>query len=468
MFTYAELFCGLGGLSQGFVQAGYRGLFATDIEQEQIETFSINHLNTSVLVADIRQLSSQDIMKYSQIERGQLDVLLGGPPCQGFSTYGKRRTDDERNQLFREFARVIYDLKPRAFVMENVIGLLSMEDGAVVQEIMRTFTSDLGYATTLMVLDAVNYGVPQFRRRVFFAGHRDGPAPTFPLPTHSIPQKNGRRRGQVQFRNSGEPYPSQMNLFGNLMLETISLESQEQYEQYLLAQSHCLEKPLTVRDAISDLPREALIPQDTDKAIDYLDIARTEYQNRMKGCSERLWNHAAKRHMLRRLIRTALIEQGDYGNVVRDRLFEKGVPEDIIAHVLEGTFTEEELRTIRDVDKGIERQILNLLKNGKVSAEEISGDIQSKGFANKYRRLHWDEPSHTLVAHMARDCSDFIHPELNRPITVREAARLQSFPDQFQFHSSHFRQLRGIGNAVPPLLAQAIADHLATELKYRR
>jgi len=110
MFTYVELFCGLGGLSQGFVQAGYQGLFATDIEQEQVETFSLNHPNTSVLVTDIRHLSSQDITAHSGIERDQLDVLLGGPPCQGFSTYGKRRTDDERNQLFREFTRVIHDL----------------------------------------------------------------------------------------------------------------------------------------------------------------------------------------------------------------------------------------------------------------------------------------------------------------------------------------------------------------------
>jgi DNA (cytosine-5)-methyltransferase 1 len=225
---------------------------------------------------------------------------------------------------------------------------------------------------------------------------------------------------------------------------------------------------LTVHDAISDLPKEAFVPQDTGKWIDYPNTDRTEYQVRMKGCSEKLWNHAAKRHMLRRLIRTALIEQGDYGTVVRDRLFEKGVPEEIITHVLEGTFTEDELRTIRDVDKGIERQILNTLKTGQVSVDEISGNIHSKGFANKYRRLHWDDPSHTLVAHMARDCSDFIHPELNRPITVREAARLQSFPDSFRFYSSHFRQLRGIGNAVPPLLAQVIADHLSTELKYRK
>src|SRR5512145_744363 len=354
MFTYIELFCGLGGLSQGFVQAGYRGLFATDIEQEQIETFTINHPATSTLVTDIRHLSSQSIMAYSGIKQNELDVLLGGPPCQGFSTYGQRRTDDERNQLFREFARVIHDLRPRAFVMENVVGLLSMEDGAVVREIMKTFTSDLGYATTLMVLDAINYGVPQYRRRVFFVGHREGAAPTFPLPTHSMPLKNGRRRGQMQIRDNGRIYPSQLNFFGFQMQESVSLKNQEQYEQYLFNQSTYLEKPLTVRVAISDLPKEALVPRDIDKSIDYPKIDRTEYQIRMKGCSEKIWNHAAKRHMLRRMIRTALIGQGDYGTVVGDRLFEKGIPEEVITHVLEGAFTEEELRTIRDIDKGIE------------------------------------------------------------------------------------------------------------------
>jgi len=184
----------------------------------------------------------------------------------------------------------------------------------------------------------------------------------------------------------------------------------------------------------------------------------------MKGTCDTLMNHAAKRHLLRRSIRTALIDQGDYGNIVLSRLRERGIPESVMAHISSGTFTEADLHSIRDVDKGIESELLRQLRNGDLEFQEVHDKVQSRGFANKYRKLHWDEPSHTLVAHMAHDCSDFIHPELNRPITVREAARLQSFPDGYRFGSSHFRQLRGIGNAVPPLLGEAMARHLVAQL----
>ena len=466
LLTTIELFSGLGGLSQGFIQAGYKTLFATDIESDQIETFARNHLNTPVVVGDIRHLSSQEIMQRAGIKPNQLDVLLGGPPCQGFSTYGQRRSDDDRNKLFREFARVIEDIQPRAFVMENVIGLLSMNGGDTVKEIMETFTCKLNYRTTMMVLDAHNFGVPQYRRRVFFIGHRFGDAPSFPLPTHRTLEKVSRRRTLTSGQT--KTLGIQATLFTDEDIDERVLKTQEDYQKYLSMKSDNLLPALTVRDAISDLPGEALSPQQIDEDMPYPDVERSSYQILMKGDANAISNHAAKRHMLRRMIRTALIDQGDYGAEVKSRLHERGVPQSIIEHVMSGTFTEDELRTIRDTDKVIERQLLDRLKVGDVTTEDLSNDIHAGGFANKYRRLHWDEPSHTLVAHMARDCSDFIHPELNRPITVREAARLQSFPDSFRFASSQFRQLRGIGNAVPPLLARAIAYHLAKELERRK
>lgn len=451
--TTVDLFAGLGGLSQGFVQAGFTPLFTNDFEKEQLETYAANHPSAQLSDDDVRQISGESILKRIGLRRGELDVVLGGPPCQGFSTYGQRRIDDKRNRLFLEFARIIDELQPRAFVMENVVGLLSMEGGALVEEILETFQKKLRYATTMMMLDAVNFGVPQFRRRVFFVGLRGTQtAPSYPTPTH------------VSGSRCQEEAKEQQAWFFDVTDLSKQILSQDDLLNFLSRFPDQLEPAVTVRDAISDLPERAFQPRESDLTMPYPAIERGTYAARMKGTCDTLMNHAAKRHLLRRSIRTALIDQGDYGNNVLSRLRERGIPESVMAHITNGTFTEAELHSIRDVDKSIESELLQQLRNGQLEFHEVQDKVQSRGFANKYRKLHWDEPSHTLVAHMARDCSDFIHPELNRPITVREAARLQSFPDDYQFRSSHFRQLRGIGNAVPPLLAEAMARHVAAQL----
>lgn len=459
--TVIDLFCGIGGMSQGFAQAGYDVLFANDVEKEQIDTFCLNHPDTLASTQDINDLAVEDVLQQARIRRGQLDVLVGGPPCQGFSTYGQRRESDPRNQLFRQFVRMVWGLQPRVFVMENVVGLLSMEKGAIVSEILKTFREEIGYTTTVMVLDAANYGVPQYRRRVFFVGSREGFLPSFPVPTHTPNTESSRR---VKSAWTSNKPAQQLSFFLNS--DCAFPQIHNQYEGANSPSHHeaVRHHSLTVRDAISDLPAVAFEPRQSSETMPYPGDAHTEYQRIMRHGSKDVRNHAAKRHMLRRMIRTALIDQGDYGTVVRSRLVERGIPSEVVERIVNGTFAETDLRTIRDIDKVVERQLLHKIKDGRISTDNIENDITSKGFANKYRRLHWNEPSHTLVAHMARDCSDFIHPELNRPITVREAACLQSFPDTFQFGSSHFRQLRGIGNAVPPLLAYALANHIAEKI----
>ena len=119
-----------------------------------------------------------------------------------------------------------------------------------------------------------------------------------------------------------------------------------------------------------------------------------------------------------------------------------------------------DIEECRTQDREKEQELRKILSQGKIEIDEVLAKLDAGGFANKYRRLKWDDPSHTLVAHMARDCSDFVHPEIDRFITVREAARLQSFPDTYKFPGSQFQQFRGIGNAVPPLLAQAVATQV--------
>jgi DNA (cytosine-5)-methyltransferase 1 len=453
--TAVELFSGLGGMGAGFMAAGYEVLFANDSEVQQLETWRLNNPGVPSSDADIRTLSDAALLEAAGVAPGELDVLLGGPPCQGFSTYGQRRADDDRNFLFREFARAAAALRPRCVVMENVVGLLSMKEGAVIAEILRVFREELGYRATLMVLDAANYGVPQYRRRVFIVGYRDGErAPTFPRPTHRLPPGAARRRGGRRSRRPAPPAPAEGT-------PPWPIGDQGELERHLTLAA--LPPALTVADALSDLPEEALPPRQVHTPLSYPGAPRTDYQRLMRGEEDTLRCHAAKRHMLRRQLRGALIDQGDYGAVVAGRLAERGVPADVVARVRGGDFTEADLVSIRDVDKAIEGQLLEALRAG-APAPELAGDLRAGGFANKYRRLAWSEPSHTLVAHMARDCSDFLHPAHNRPITVREAARLQSFPDRFRFAGSHFRQLRGLGNAVPPLLAYALATHIRHEL----
>ena len=163
-----------------------------------------------------------------------------------------------------------------------------------------------------------------------------------------------------------------------------------------------------------------------------------------------------------RRVRLALMNPGEYGLNVISRLKNGGVPDELIDQLFSGSGLRE-LSQCRPEDQEKELRLRDLLKSGG-SYDDIAELLDFKGFANKYRRLKWDEPSHTLVAHMARDCSDFIHPDLDRFISVREAARLQSFPDHYYFEGSQFAQFKQIGNAVPPLLASAIAGTIKSHL----
>lgn len=453
-----EIFCGLGGLSQGFCQAGYDLKLGLEIESEQLETFSANHPGVPSICKDIRTVPPEEIAEASGVRRGKLDVLLGGPPCQGFSTYGRRSLDDPRNSLYAEYAKLIEYFSPSAIVLENVIGILSINGGGVVREILKLFKEQFGYTVTLMVLDAANYGVPQFRRRVFFVGYKGTRTPHFPHPITRSPRN----------RVAAVCDPTSEFDFGSLANELPLVSTQADYNRVLELRASSLKKEVTVRDAISDLPAEAFKPRETNTArASYKTKPQTEYQAAMRSEATAVLNHAAKQHLLRRQTRTLLMSQGDYGNQVHERL--DGI------HKVAGTVRElaasadvtSIMRRARSIDVRAENAFLKELTT--LDADNIDGmrkHIISGGFANKYRKLDWDRPSHTLVAHMARDCSDFIHPQENRPISVREAARLQSFPDSFVFCSSQFRQFRGIGNSVPPLLASAVAGQIAADLKW--
>ena len=186
----------------------------------------------------------------------------------------------------------------------------------------------------------------------------------------------------------------------------------------------------------------------------------------MRQNSNEILHHSSKQMLGIRRLRLALMNPGDYGRDIRDRLYEDGLPDSVINGLLYGRADLRDLRGVRKQDKQKEKKLRDILRQGNINVDELMETLNSGGFANKYRRLNWDTPSHTLVAHMARDCSDFIHPDIDRFISVREAARLQSFPDAYYFTGSQFRQLRQIGNAVPPLLAKALAESIAKFLGF--
>jgi DNA (cytosine-5)-methyltransferase 1 len=420
-----DLFCGAGGLGEGFRQAGFEAAFANDFETPAAETYRVNHPGAVCTDTPIEELDPATIREGLGLARGEVDVVMGGPPCQGFSTYGQRREDDARNQLYVPYFGFVEEFRPKAFLIENVTGLLSMSGGAVLADMVARAEA-LGYAADVVTLDACEFGVPQHRKRVFIFGAAHGQRVPPPRPSHV----NGRKTGVV--------LNDQPSLFFDVPTAAPAL---------------------TVRDAISDLPEVALAPADTQVPIGYPQGPLTDFQRQMRGNSAELTHHSAKRMLGIRRLRLALLHPGDYGTRIEERLADGGLSEELIDAMMggEGMRDADECRT---EDRVKEAGLREILRAGHTTPERVMEFLDSQGFANKYRRLRWDQPSHTVVAHMARDCSDFVHPGVDRFVSVREAARIQSFPDSYRFPGSQFRQFRQIGNAVPPLLGKAMATAL--------
>ena len=178
-FRLLDLFAAPGGMSLGFKTAGFKIVCAMDFDKSGSETYTKNFPNVEMVTRDIRDIPSDFFKKY-----GNIDVIIGGPPCQGFSTAGRRDPEDERNNLVFQFIRIVNDLQPRWFVMENVYGLATMQEGKVIDIIHERFR-EAEYKSKWKILNAANYGVPQKRRRLFFIGNNYGEKIEFPPPTHS-------------------------------------------------------------------------------------------------------------------------------------------------------------------------------------------------------------------------------------------------------------------------------------------
>lgn len=346
--TAVDLFAGAGGLSLGFVRAGFRVVWACDHDEAAVETYRLNlgdHANLTDLSGPVQLPAAT--------------IVCGGPPCQGFSSAGLRRADDGRNELVRRFADLVLEARPLAFVFENVEGFLTMGAGSAVLDLLEPLIG-AGYRVHVRKVNAANFGVAQHRKRVLVIGGR-GWSPRFPQPTHEAYGAPGAR------------------LVGRGLPATP-----------------------TLADALAGLPTP---PESAPGS------PPDHYATQLRGVD------------LERA--TALLP----GQTMRD------LPE-VLWHA---SYRRRANRRVRD---GM--------------ASERRG-----GAPAGIRRLRGDEPCKAITGG-ARN--EFLHPKEHRPLTIRECARVQTFPDSFLFSGTPSQRVQLIGNAVPPKLAEATARSLAGDL----
>ena len=340
-----DLFSGAGGLSYGFESAGFNVLLGIDNDKKALETFEFNHKGAKSICGDITKITYEGDIK-PLIGDKSIDVIIGGPPCQGMSLSGPRKFDDPRNKLYLSYIRLVEEIKPKAFVIENVPGLVGLFGGQIKDSIIEKFKL-MGYNIQYKILCAADYGVPQNRKRVVFVGMKKG---EFHYPT---------------------PF----------------------------------EEKVTCSMALDDLP--SLEDELGADNASYATEPRNEYQKLMRTNSTSVRNHIAAAHSdkVKKII--ALVPDG--GNY-------KDLPEEY---------------------------------------------INSRNFHVAWTRFASNKPAPTIdTGHRHH-----FHYKYNRVPTVRECARLQSFPDDFIFLGNKTQQFRQVGNAVPPLMAQAIAEKLKKELE---
>lgn len=354
-----DLFCGCGGFSKGFEQAGFKVRLGVDIWEDAVTTYKENFPKSKTIVGDISNLTGDDLLEATGLSADDVDVIIGGPPCQGFSLSGKRMLDDPRNILYKSFVRMVETIKPKAFVMENVPGLVKLFHGQVKNQIIEDFTS-IGYKVEMRQLVACDYGVPQVRKRVFFVGLNEN-------------------------KTNGAIYS---------FPETTNGDTKASY--------------VTCSDALSDLD----FINDTrllSEQVDYELPISSDYQRLMRKNSNVLLNHVTTIHTekTRRII--AMVPDG--GNY-------KDLP-------------------------------IELWKTRKVNIA--------------WTRMNSQKPCFTIdTGH-----NHHFHYRANRVPTVRESARIQSFPDNFRFLGIKTSQLKQVGNAVPPMLAEAVAKTIMTALEVK-
>ena len=326
-----DLFAGVGGLSYGFNNDDtFNIIAANEVLPDMAKAYLLNHPNVKMFNCDIKNFNINK----------QIDLIIGGPPCQAYSTVGKRDEKDSRAYLFQEYFRLVKQLNPKMFLFENVTGLLSIQKGQLFQTIIELFKS-IGYTIQYKILNSADFGVPQIRNRIFIIGTKSKTQFNFPNKTTN--------------------------------------------------------KYLTIKDAISDLPFIGNGQSDNK----YSTKPNNDYQKLMRqNCPTILTEHNATKN--------------------NEKLI----------------------------------KLMEWLKDGQTP---INAPIEFKptsGFKNTYSKLWWEKPAPTITRNFSTPSSSrCIHPKCPRPLTIREGARIQSFPDNYKFFGSKTSKHLQIGNAVPPLIS---------------
>lgn len=377
---FIDLFSGAGGLSEGLSEAGFHCIFANEIIPAYSKTYQQNHIGTTVCTADIRTIDAKKIMVELGLERGELDLIAGGPPCQGFSINAPiRSVDDHRNHLFKEFLRFVDTFAPKAVLIENVPGLVSFEKGATLHAILNSLSS-LGYGADVHILGAAYYGVPQMRWRTIILGLRNSEIPqeAFPTPIYHAPIR-----------------PNFTTRFDGKQL--VKLPTAEETARFT-----------TVYEAIGDLP-QLKSGEKGEPVKQYYCEPFSDFQRRCRQGSSGVYNHEAPKLSSINLERLKYIKPGGNWTDIPDSLLPKGMK--------------------------LARKSDHTMRYGRVKADGLASTILTKCDP------HWGA---------------YFHYDQDRSFTVREAARIQSFPDHFIFSGTLAEQYAQVGNAVPPLLARAI------------
>ncbi|MCL1795227.1 MAG: DNA cytosine methyltransferase [Oscillospiraceae bacterium] len=378
--NYIDLFAGAGGLSEGLSEAGFHGLFANEIIPEYAQTYKKNHPSTNIIAADVKTLDPAQIMKKFQIEREEVDLIAGGPPCQGFSINAPVRSMlDERNHLFKDYLRFVDAFAPNAVLIENVPGLVSFENGKTLRAILNAL-SELGYGADVRILGAAYYGVPQMRWRTIIVGLRgkNVPSSVFPEPIYHAPVKPN--------------FTATFN--GRSLVKMPALETNSKF--------------VTVYEALSDLP--PLKNGERGEPIkEYNGEPSCDFQKRARTGTIGVVNHEAPQLSEVNIKRLQYIKPGGNWTDIPDELLPKGMK--------------------------LARKSDHTKRYGRIDPNGLASTILTKCDP------HWGA---------------YFHYEQDRSFTVREAARLQSFPDHFVFTGTQAGQFAQVGNAVPPLLANAV------------
>ncbi len=359
-----DLFSGVGGLSYGFTNNDNFEIVAANENSPKIaKAYLLNYPNVDMFIQDIKNFGIKNI-KDELVNN--IDIVIGGPPCQAYSTLGKRLMSDPRAKLFQEYYRVLKEFNPKFFVFENVKGIMSIDKGKLLETIISLFNS-LGYRVQYKLLNAADYGVPQIRERVIIVGSKVKKEFKYPKPTH---------------------YDS-----------TKMLDSQD----------HTLKPYLTLADAISDLP----LIESNEESFKYATKPQNDFQKIMRiDAPQKLSDHNSPNNNSKLVQIMKLLPEGG---------------------------------TVKDLPKWIRPK---------------------SGFANTYSRLWYDRPSTTITRNLSTPSSSrCIHPKAPRPLTTREGARIQCFPDSYKFYGTRSDRNLQIGNAVPTFLSNVLANAILDNFK---